>query len=82
MKKEETKQNIKEVCPKCGYCPHCGRGRNIVDPYCYPLPYYPYPDYPIYPIRPWYVTTTSPLKDNTTGTYISNGDEQVTYTVS
>jgi hypothetical protein len=37
-------------CPRCGYCPTCGRG----DPYFVPYqPGYPYPPYPPYPQPVW-----------------------------
>lgn len=32
-----------EVCPNCGYCPHCKRGGGYIT----------YPVYPSYPTDPW-----------------------------
>ena len=39
-------------CPRCGYCPYCGRGGY------YPAPYYLRYTYPYYPCQ-----TTSPYTD-------------------
>jgi hypothetical protein len=36
------------TCPKCGYCPHCGRGNQLV-------PQYPFaPQYPLWQQPVWY----------------------------
>lgn len=50
------------VCPRCGYCPHCGRGGN-------PMPYYPQP-YPWWhePYRYYYDSTVMTHSGNNTAT--------------
>jgi hypothetical protein len=42
----------KNVCPNCGYCPHCGRGAHQP---MIPAPYqpYPFPYSPNYPPIVW-----------------------------
>lgn len=32
---------MKDRCPNCGYCEHCGQAKPV-----YPRPYYPYPYHP------------------------------------
>jgi len=49
--KVEHKQ---ETCPKCGYCPHCGRGGQQFVPYpVYPWGTWPGQRWPSYPYVTW-----------------------------
>ena len=75
MTKKETEEALKElqaksdeVCPSCGYCPHCGRGREVA-PY---NPWYPYPYIPTYPVQPtapfyWYSSDGTSVSITTSG---------------
>ena len=41
-------EDVKNSCPNCGFCPHCGRSNGY-----WTMPYVPYvPYYPIYPSYP------------------------------
>lgn len=58
----------KNVCPNCGYCPHCGKAKQPQ----FIAPYYPY-------WNPWYeyiVTSAQPTTTTTvtTGYYDSTGN--------
>ena len=48
------------VCPRCGYCPHCGRGGQQ-------MPYYPAPCYPWYK-QPYYYDDRLTYASSNTGT--------------
>ena len=50
---------LKETCPSCGYCPHCGRSAHPWAPYqqpyqpSYQQPYRPAPYGPTWPQITW-----------------------------
>lgn len=61
IKKELALDKPDGVCPRCGYCPHCGRGGYQT------IPYYPYHPYPLTPYPWWQYPTWSGTGTTTIG---------------
>lgn len=66
-KTEQKNKSQSEVCPNCGYCPHCGRGQQQFLPYN-PIPWNPTPSPWVYP-----QTVPSPFWTGS-GTSLTIGD--------
>ena len=73
------------VCPNCGYCPHCGRGRQLAP--TYPYPWYPGGWWGIY--QPTWTTggfvvpqgtSTFATNPNTASITVMSNDPNITFT--